>query len=170
MNHQYSEIRLTISSQHLTDFISFLGIFKDLPFYFENYLLESIFHLIHFFGLFTIHNSLWKSSFLKNIQETLEFLDNHSCEAYSSIVEESLDILIQYVLEIRRDSFSYLMRMNVFEKYLKTNHLVFCSYLHSASYSILILFLFTYVYSFHLTIKWYFLQYIISSFSLFSSR
>jgi hypothetical protein len=45
------ELNFTIPKQHFPCFISFLDIFKGLPFYFQDYSLESVSYLIHLFGL-----------------------------------------------------------------------------------------------------------------------
>jgi hypothetical protein len=51
MNRQEQELSLTIPDQYLPCFLAFLDIFKGLPFYFENYPLESVSYVIYLVGL-----------------------------------------------------------------------------------------------------------------------
>jgi hypothetical protein len=60
MNCQ-EKIGLTIPSQHLPCLISFLAIFKDLPFYFEEYSLESVSYLINLLGLSSLSQFICKN-------------------------------------------------------------------------------------------------------------
>jgi hypothetical protein len=104
MNHQEQELRLTIPDQHLPCLISFLDIFKGLPFYFENYSPESVSYFIHLFGLSSLAQFIYENCpSPQNIQEVLEFLSSHSCEFYPNIFDESLTILIRHFSEIRTD-------------------------------------------------------------------
>jgi hypothetical protein len=104
MNHLVKELNVIIPNQHLQYFISFLDIFKGLPFYFESYSLESVSYLIHLFGLSSLSQFISKSlPSPQNIQEAIEFLSNHSCEFYSNIFDESITILIHHFSEIKAD-------------------------------------------------------------------
>jgi hypothetical protein len=100
--NQEEVLNITIPKQHFPCFISFLDIFRGLPFYFQDYSLESISYLIHLFGLSSLSQFICENlAPPNNVQEALEFLFNHSCELYSQIFEQSLSILISHFSEIR---------------------------------------------------------------------
>jgi hypothetical protein len=106
MNHREEELSLIIPNQHLPCLISFLDIFKGIPFYYENYSLESVSYLINVFGLSSLSQFMCKNlPSPQNIQEALEFLSNHFCELFPNIFDESLAILIHHFSDIRLDQF-----------------------------------------------------------------
>jgi hypothetical protein len=106
MDRQEQELSLTIPDQYLPCFLSFLDIFKGLPFYFQNYPLESVSYIIHLLGLSSLSQFICENlPSPQNVQEAIEFLSNHSCEIYSSIFDESMAILINHFSEIRTNQF-----------------------------------------------------------------
>jgi hypothetical protein len=106
MNNQAEELSLTIPKQHIPCFLAFLDIFKGLPFYFEKYSLESVSYLIRLFGISSLSHFISENFHSpQNIQEALEFLSIHSCELYSKIFNNSLDILIQHFSDIKPKQF-----------------------------------------------------------------
>jgi hypothetical protein len=90
MKKQEEELICSIPEQYLHCFISFLDIFKKLPFYFESYSLESVSYLINLFGLSNLSQFICENIPLpQNVNEALEFLSKPSCEFYSNIFDES---------------------------------------------------------------------------------
>jgi FtsZ-binding cell division protein ZapB len=123
MSLQEEELSLTIPNQHLPCFISFLDIFKGLPFYFEKYSLESVSYLIHLLGLSSLSQFICENfPSPQNIQEALEFLSNHSCQFYPNIFDESMKILIYHFSEIRTAQFLKLSNF-VLEKLFQSPQL-----------------------------------------------
>jgi hypothetical protein len=107
--NQEEELNLTISKQHFPCFVSFLDIFRGLPFYFQDYSLESVSYLIYLFGLTSLSQFICKHlASPNNVQEALEFLSNHSCELYAKIFEQSLSILTSHFSEIRIENLNKL--------------------------------------------------------------
>jgi hypothetical protein len=81
MNQQEQELRCSIPNNYLPCFIAFLDIFKGLPFYFENYSLESISFLIQLFGLSSLSKFICENiPHPQNIQQITSFLSKISCE------------------------------------------------------------------------------------------
>jgi hypothetical protein len=106
MSRQEKELNFTIPNQHLPCLYSFLDIFKGFPFYFENYSLESVSYITHLFGSSSLSQFICKNlSSPQNIQESLEFLSNHSCEFYPNIFEQSITILVHHFSEITANQF-----------------------------------------------------------------
>jgi hypothetical protein len=124
INHQEQELRLTIPDEYLPCLISFLDIFQGLPFYFENYSLESLSYIIQLFKLTSLSQLICENlPPPQNIQEALEFLSNHYCERYPNIFDESLTILAQQFSEIRIDQFLELSNF-VLEKLFQSSQLL----------------------------------------------
>jgi hypothetical protein len=123
MSRQDEELSLTISEQHLPYLISFLDIFKGLPFYFENYSFESVFYLIDLFGLTNLFQFIGESILNpQNIQEAFEFLSNHSNDFYPDIFDNSMAILIHHFSEIKPEQFLKLSNL-VLEQLFQSSQL-----------------------------------------------
>jgi hypothetical protein len=100
-----------------------LDIFQGLPFYFENYSLESVSYLINLFGLSSLSRFICVNlPSPKNLPEALDFLSNHSCEFYPKIFNESIEILIQHFSGIRPEQFLKLSNF-VLEKVFQSPQL-----------------------------------------------
>jgi hypothetical protein len=107
---QEEELNFTIPKEYLPCFISFLDIFTGLPFYFEDYSLESVSYLIHLFGISSLSQFICKNlASPQNVQEAIEFLSDRSCELYSQIFEQSFSILVNHFSEIRHEQFLQLL-------------------------------------------------------------
>jgi hypothetical protein len=123
MNCQEKELILTIPGQHFPCLISFLDIFKGLPFYFEEYSLESVFYLIHLFGLLSLSQFICENlPSPQNIGEALDFLGKSLCEFFSNIFDQSLSIVLHHFAELRIDQFLRLSN-SVLEKLLQSPQL-----------------------------------------------
>jgi hypothetical protein len=106
MDRQEEELVCSIPDQHLPCFLSFLDIFKGLPFYFENYPLESVSYLINLFGLSSLSQFVSENiPHPQTIHEALDFLSKTSCEFYPKVFHESLTILIDNFATIKTKQF-----------------------------------------------------------------
>jgi hypothetical protein len=106
MNRQEEELSFTIPKQHLPCFESFLDIFKGLPFYFEDYSLESVSYLIHLFGLSSLSDFISENLPLpQNPQEAIDFLSNLFCESYPNLFNQSIGIIIEHFSKIKLEQF-----------------------------------------------------------------
>jgi hypothetical protein len=123
MNCHEEKLVLTIPSQHLPFLISLLDVFKGLPFYFEEYSLESVSYLINLFGLSSLSQFICENlPSPQNIGEALDFLAKPSCEYFSNIFDQSLSIVLNHFAEMRIDQFLRLSH-SVLEKLLQSPQL-----------------------------------------------
>jgi hypothetical protein len=106
INRQEEEVSFSIPNQYLPCLISFLDIFKGLPFYFENYSFEALSYLIDLFGLSSL------SEFInehlprpQNVQEAIDFLSIYSYEFHPKFFDNSFAILIHHFTELNFDQF-----------------------------------------------------------------
>jgi hypothetical protein len=100
-----------------------LDIFKGLPFYFENYALESVSYLIRLLGLSSLSQFICQNlPSPRNIQEAIDFLSNHSCDFYPRIFNESMTVLIDHFSEIRTNQFLKMANF-VLEKLFQSTQL-----------------------------------------------
>jgi hypothetical protein len=102
---------------------AFLDVFKGLPFYLENYSLESVSFLINLFGLSSLSQFICETIHSpQNVPEAVRFLYHHFCEFYQNIFERSIEILLDHFSEIRPDQFLNLSNF-VLEKLFQSPQL-----------------------------------------------
>jgi hypothetical protein len=101
LNKGEEEFECSIPNEPLPCFHSFLDIFKGLPFYFENYSFKSLSYLINLFGLSSLFEFLCEAIPLpQNLQESLQFLSQCSCEFLPRFFSQSLNLVIQSIEQI----------------------------------------------------------------------
>jgi hypothetical protein len=109
-----NQLVCSIPEQHMLCFESFLSIFRGSLFHVDEFNLASLLYLIEYFDLKSLLQFISNSTPLpSNIENSIEFLSNSKCQLLEKHFQQSIDILIENIKEIRIEQYLQIPNENL---------------------------------------------------------
>jgi hypothetical protein len=117
MNKQENTIRCSISDESFLCFLSFLDVFKGISFNYQNFELQSVFHLIDCFGLSSLGKLISSHEKLpEDLSGAISFLSkNHSLHDYlNEHFNRSISIIVENIENISIDQLNTFLLFQLY--------------------------------------------------------